>query len=68
MKQDIDQKFTVTWKSPTQRNRKTAMFRKQSDAVEFYKEKQDENKSPALYITETITSTRLLKLNTLVEH
>ena len=68
MKQDIDQKFTVTWKSPTQRNRKTVMFRKQSDAVEFYKEKQDENKSPALYITETITSTRLLKLNTLVEH
>ena len=68
MKQDIDTTFTVTWKSPTQRNRKTVMFRKQSDAVEFYKEKQDKNQSPALYITETITSTRLIQLNTTVEH
>jgi hypothetical protein len=68
MKQDIDTTFTVTWKSPTQRDRKTVMFRKQKDAEEFYKEKHYENKSPALYITEKITSTRLLQLNTTVEH
>jgi hypothetical protein len=67
MKQDKVTKFTVTWKSPMQSERKTAMFRKQSDAEEFYEEKHYENKSPALYITELITSTRLLKLNTTVQ-
>ena len=68
MKQDIDTTFTVTWKSPTQTTRKTVMFRNQSDAERFYKIKQDKNQSPALYITEKITSTRLLQLNTTVEH
>ena len=68
MKQDIDTTFTVTWKSPTQSTRKTVMFRKQSDAEEFYKEKHYKNQSPALYITEKITSTRLLQLNTTVAH
>ena len=68
MKQDIDQKFTVTWKSPTQSTRRTVTFRKQSDAEKFYKEKHYKNQSPALYVTETITSTRLLQLNTTVAH
>ena len=63
-----DQKFTVTWKSPTQSTRRTVTFRKQSDAEVFYKEKHYKNQSPALYITETITSTRLLQLNTTVAH
>jgi hypothetical protein len=67
MKQDIDTTFTVTWKSPSQTTRKTVMFRNQSDAERFYKIKQDKNQSPALYITEKITSTRLLQLNTLVQ-
>jgi hypothetical protein len=35
MKQDIDITFTVTWKSVTQRDRKTVVFSKQSDAEEF---------------------------------
>jgi hypothetical protein len=61
MKQDIDTTFTVTWNSPTQAKRKTVMFRKQKDAEEFYEEKKDAKRSPALYITEKITSTRLLK-------
>ena len=61
MKQDIDTTFTVTWNSPTQAKRKTVMFRKQSDAEEFYKLKKDKDRFPALYITEKITSTRLLK-------
>ena len=61
MKQDIDTTFTVTWKSVTQRDRKTVMFRKQSDAEEFYKLKKDKDRFPALYITEKITSTRKLK-------
>ena len=61
MKQDKVTKFTVTWKSPMQSERKTAMFRKQSDAEEFYKLKKDKDRFPALYITEKITSTRLLK-------
>ena len=68
MKQDIDTTFTVTWNSPTQAKRKTVMFRKQKDAEEFYEEKHYKNQSPALYITETITSTRLLQLNTTVAH
>jgi hypothetical protein len=37
------------------------MFRKQKDAEEFYEEKKDAKRSPALYITEKITSTRKLK-------
>jgi hypothetical protein len=61
MKQDIDTTFTVTWKSVTKRDRKTVMFSKQSDAEEFYKLKKDKDRFPALYITEKITSTRLLK-------
>jgi hypothetical protein len=61
MKQDIDQKFTVTWNSPTQAKRKTVVFSKRSDAEEFYEEKKVAKRSPALYITEKITSTRRLK-------
>jgi hypothetical protein len=61
MKQDIDTTFTVTWKSPTQSNRKTVIFRKRSDAEMFYDEKLAKGASPALYITELVTSTRLLK-------
>jgi hypothetical protein len=61
MKQDIDTTFTVTWNSPTQEKRKTVVFSKQSDAEEFYKLMKDKDRFPALYITEKITSTRLLK-------
>ena len=53
-------KYIVTWKPKTY-TRKDASFYEQDIAESFYQEKLKEDKSPSLYVTELIESTRRLK-------
>lgn len=52
-------KYIVTWKSESKR--KEASFFEQDLAESFYEEKETQGKSPALYVTELVESTRRLK-------
>ena len=54
-------KYIVTWRSKSAPVRKTASFDDDEIAESFYREKQAEGKSPALYVTELVESTRHLK-------
>ena len=54
-------KYIVTWMSKQQAVRKKASFEDDKIAESFYQEKLEEGKSPALYVTELVESTRQLK-------
>lgn len=54
-------KYIVTWRSKSAPVRKKASFDDDEIAESFYQEKQAEGKSPALYVTELVESTRQLK-------
>lgn len=54
------ERYIVTWKPKTY-TRKEASFDEQDLAESFYEEKLNEGKSPSLYVTELIESTRQLK-------
>lgn len=54
-------KYIVTWRSKSAPVRKKASFIDGEIAESFYQEKQTEGKSPSLYVTEFIESTRRLK-------
>lgn len=53
-------KYIVTWKTKTYK-RRDASFCEQDIAESFYQEKLKKDKSPSLYVTELIESTRRLK-------
>ena len=61
MNNDSEVTFSVTWKPQTQKTRKTLVFNEKKDAELFYKEKEDKKQYPALYVSEKIISTRLVK-------
>ena len=54
-------RYIVTWRSKSAPVRKKASFIDGKIAESFYQEKQAEGKSPALYVTELVESTRQLK-------
>lgn len=54
-------KYIVTWRSKSAPVRKEASFDDDTIAESFYQEKQAEGKSPSLYVTELVESTRQLK-------
>jgi hypothetical protein len=53
-------KYIVTWKS-TSNKRKEVRFDEHELAESFYQIKLERNKSPSLYVTELVESTRQLK-------
>ena len=53
-------KYIVTWRSKSAPVRKKASFENYKIAESFYQEKLEEGKSPALYVTELVESTRFL--------
>jgi len=54
-------KYIVTWRSKSAPVRRKASFIDSKIAESFYQEKQTEGKSPSLYVTELVESTRQLK-------
>jgi len=53
--------YIVTWRSKHQAVRKKVIFNDEGVAKSFYQEKLAKGKSPSLYVTELVESTRQLK-------
>lgn len=64
MKNDTQIQYSVTWKTPYCVRRKTADFtgeKAQQFASELFDEKLAERKDPKLFVTATVTYSKLLK-------
>ena len=60
VKNNRAEKYIVTWKPKTY-TRKEASFNDHKLAESFYQKKLAEGKSPSMYVTELVESTRQLK-------
>lgn len=61
MKEIIETKYTVTYKSVTVRKRKKTSFTKLSNAVSYFDEKKEDGKAPVLALVELSKTTKILR-------